>query len=646
MTGWRPFAWRLGKSMETGWSLQPDVAPVAAKVPGSAQNALLEAGIIKDWNFGLRSRDCEWVEHRHWDFSATLEAAIWPVGERIFLRAEGLDYSGWVLVDCREVGTFCGSQTPHEWDLTEWLGDGAAHQISFVFDAPPEEQGQIGYTSQSKFFKPRYNFSWDWCPRLVPIGIWGEVALETGSQRAVRLVNQTTSLDENNAQGTLILQFQCTLEQKARVEIVVSDGKREIARREADLTPGANQITFSGLEIEPWWPNGSGAQKLYALSIRALNGSEALWEATQSIGFKRVEWRACEGAPGDAEPWICVVNGRPIFLQGVNWTPARLAYHDTTSEDWGELIALYRAMGCNTLRVWGGAFLESAEFYRQCDAAGMLVWQEFPLSSSGIDNWPPEAETAIAELRRIATSFVKRRRGHVSLLCWCGGNELQGALDGGKIGVGKPVDIHHPALAAMGEVVAQEDPERRFLPASASGPRFNADEKEFGQGLHHDVHGPWGLGAMKDLDEWRAYWAKDDALFRSEVGMAGAMSLELLHKYADGEALWPPTTALWLHSAAWWTQWERFRESLADLPAEDALKRYVEATQSLQAEALAIAARSCKERFPRCGGFLLWMGHDCFPCLSNTSVIDFERNFKPAAASLREVFQGSSQAGD
>ncbi len=50
------------------------------------------------------------------------------------------------------------------------------------------------------------------------------------------------------------------------------------------------------------------------------------------------------------------------------------------------------------------------------------------------------------------------------------------------------------------------------------------------------------------------------------------------------------------------------------------------------------AARCTKAKFPRYGGFILWMGHDCFPCAANTSVIDCENVPKPAWHALREVF--------
>ena len=68
------------------------------------------------------------------------------------------------------------------------------------------------------------------------------------------------------------------------------------------------------------------------------------------------------------------------------------------------------------------------------------------------------------------------------------------------------------------------------------------------------------------------------------------------------------------------------------------LGEYVAWSQARQAEVLRVAARACKARFPRCGGILIWMGHDSFPCTSNTSIVDFWGCPKPAALALREVF--------
>ena len=67
-------------------------------------------------------------------------------------------------------------------------------------------------------------------------------------------------------------------------------------------------------------------------------------------------------------------------------------------------------MGVKILRVWGGGFPEKEHFYNQCDRLGILVWQEFPLSSSSIDSFPPEGPAYVAAWGRVAESCIKRRQ--------------------------------------------------------------------------------------------------------------------------------------------------------------------------------------------------------------------------------------------
>jgi beta-mannosidase len=203
------------------------------------------------------------------------------------------------------------------------------------------------------------------------------------------------------------------------------------------------------------------------------------------------------------------------------------------------------------------------------------------------------------------------------------------------MGIGKPVDISHPLMRRFAEIVAAEDPGRRFLPTSASGPRFMADAEEFGQGVHWDVHGPWS--ANGDLSEaWTEYWAKDDALFRSETGAPGASDAALIREYLGDLEEVPGTleNPLWRRTS-WWVEWPEFVNELGREPAN--LEEYVTWSQERQARALEIAFRACKGRFPHCGGFLIWMGHDSFPCAANTAIVDFHGKPKPAARVFKSV---------
>ncbi len=636
ITGFTPYLWRFESTPGIGETSVADVLSVRAKVPGSVQNALLEEGLLPNWNEGLNARACEWVENRHWVYMTRISRewlAASSDSMRIRLVCDGLDYGGWVRFGGRQIATFAGTHTPHVFDLSEhipYIGDDT--RLEIIFDCPPRWLGQFGYTSRMTEFKPRYNYTWDWTSRLVQIGIWDEVRLEIADVGEFGDVAIGTDFDVARESGILSVRVNTPDEAGWRLRMSLDAVRTE----RYELTPGENVVLWSDLDIEPWQPNGFGEPTLYDLSLTLIGPDNAEHDRVERrVGFKHVEWQPCEGAPAEADPWICVVNGEPVFLGGVNWTPIRPNFADVTLDDYRKRLETYQQMGCTVLRVWGGGFLEREDFYDLCDELGLLVWQEFPLSSSGLDNYPPDDATSIDELACIATSFVRRKRHHTSLLLWCGGNELTKIPAGQTEGMGSPIDMGHPLMQRFAEVVDREDPGRRFVPTSSSGPTFSAEDS-FGDGVHWDVHGPWKL--WDGMDAWEAYWANDDALFRSEVGAPGASGVALIERYRGDEVSFPASHAnpLWRRTA-WWIEWTVFTDEHGREPTD--LQEYVVWSQHRQSRALEIAARACRDRFPRCGGFIVWMGHDSFPCTANTAVIDFEGEMKPAAHALAAVFR-------
>jgi len=637
--GWRPQYWELRKSSETKNQFVPEFGPYPAVVPGSAHTALRMAGVIADWNKGRKSLDCEWVEHRQWEFFTEFRAGELPSGVPLVLHADGLDYSGWIVVDFKVVATFSGALLRHRFDVSKQLADGKGHRLAIVFDLPPEEQGQVGRTSLSKYFKPRYNFSWDWCVRLVPVGIWDRIVLECGP-RPVEVLRVTTTTTVDLKSGEVTALVRNSGKRPAKVELLLrrADGK-VAARFVTSAEGGEHTVKLSLSKPRLWWPGGMGDAYLYDLEIREVATSKASLFRSR-VGFKHVRWLPCRDAPPDARPLLCEVNGRRLFLQGINWTPAQLDYPATTDADYRRLVGLYRDMGCNILRVWGGGFIEKEIFYRLCDEAGLFVWQEFPLSSSGIDNDAPHDAKVVATLEIIAIDYIRRRGHHASLLAWCGGNELQ-TLAKRPDGPTRPIDERHPAVAMLQKVVARENPGVRLFPTSPSGPTFYAERGRMGKGLHHHVHGPWD--SVSTDKSWRDYWSHDDSLLRTETGVSGTSSVALLKKYAGDEAVWPPffENPYWRHNSAWWLQWKLLKTQVSKVPASRRLATYVTLSQARQARFLALAASTCRKRFPQCTGFIVWMGHDACPAPSNTSIIDFDRKPKPAYAALRKVFRAT-----
>ena len=367
VTGWHPNYWH------PGMSLRPDVAPVPARVPGSVQQALLQAGVIPDWNVRLDSRHCEWVENRHWSFEAVLPPLALPAGARALLVCEGLDYQGLVTIDRQPAGEFRGSLVPHTFDLTPLLAPGE-HRLAIIFTDLPRYLGQIGYTSLVRDWKPRFNYLWDWVIRLVQVGIWDAIRLEVRQGDVIADLRLYTDYDHRRGRGEVVLAAGLELEHAAAVEVTVSDGVgEEVARERLAPTPQL-ACHLRELAVAPWHPNGNGERALYTVSLRLLDAAgRALDQETRRVGFRQVRWLPLAGAPPLAQPWLCEINGLPTFLQGVNWSPIRPNFADVTEDQYRQRLQTYHDLGCNVLRVWGGAALEKECFYRLCDELGLLV---------------------------------------------------------------------------------------------------------------------------------------------------------------------------------------------------------------------------------------------------------------------------------
>jgi len=642
--GYRPEYWRMNFDFDNFAGAWAELSNIPVEVPGSVRNALLKAGIISDWNYGLNNTSSEWVENRHWLFTTKLPDDWVPNGdEKMVLHCNGLDYNGILMINGKEAGQFNNTFVPHTFDISPYLKDNN-NTLVFVFECPPRYLGQIGYTSRIKDWKPRFNYGWDWIPRIVQIGIWDKVwvSIEEGGQALMDDVQIITDADKRKDRG--ILKIKANLNKsalKGQIKVLLSDLKgNKVFEEEISGKDLIGQKTWNELKVKRWWPNGVGEQNLYTLQISLWdqNGKE-IQKITRNIGFKNIEWLPCEGASENADPWICSVNNKPIFLQGINWTPIRPNFADLKEEDYSKRLSLYKELGVNTIRVWGGGFPEKQWLYDICDEMGILIWQDFPLSSSGIDNFPPESVKEVYGMTRIVKSYLNRTQHNVSILLWCAGNEIYNRENTA------PLTDTHKMIAAMKEMVNMMDPSRRFVDGSPSGPNIYAGRDNFGSGNNWETHGPWKLpftAEDKTMNAVKDFWTRNDALFISEAGVPGAMSAEMITKYAGEYNPLPASleNPIW-RNVNWWVDWEDFIFD-HNGQATESLDEYVEWSQKRQSEGLSIALKSRKERFPKSGGFIIWMGHDSFPCMVNTSIVDFEGNPKPAAYELSKIWKNNN----
>jgi beta-mannosidase len=641
VSGWYRQQWRLAASMELGETIRAAVQPIPAAVPGSIYDDLRHAGVIPDPTIALESRAVEWVANRDWVYTTEITVPDGWLGTRITLVAEGIDYHSEIYLDGMRVGFTRGTFSHSEIDLTRHLSDGSSHRLVIVVLAPPEIDGQAGFTSRISDIKPRFGYYWDWCPRIVPLGIWRDLYLRADradyslAPRPPRIAPSSATGDLSQFEISYLIDYFAHADTAVTATLRLSPREGSLFERSLTIDilagQGTKRIAFPVADPAVWWPHDYGHALLYEAELE-LAGEQGVTRRSDRVGFRTVAL--------NRDTYVIRVNGREVEIKGFNWVPISPDYGALRRSDYEPVLRQIREGGVNLLRVWGGGLFEHEYFYDLCDELGLMVWQEFPQSSSGLDNATNVDPVYLDELCRVSRHEIERIRAHPSRVVWCGGNELMWSNY-------HPVTLDDPNIARLAELVHEVDPETPFLPTSPSGVRFAADLREFGHGLHDDVHGPW---LYQGPHAHCSYFNADDAKLRSELGTPAPARLSALHHYAGEMALWPddPSNDYWRHRGSWWVP-RPIIEPLIGAYSRADLPRVVSIARAIQAESLRYAVGSGRARFvnrggrsPRCAGTIVWMGNESFPNASNTSVLEYDASPKPAYYALRRVWERSA----
>jgi beta-mannosidase len=598
-----------------------------ARVPGSAIDDAWRAGEIPNPYVDRNSLAAEWIPQRAWLYRRRFVVPE-DADPRAALRFEGIDPGGTVYLDGAEIAVHEGMFVPLEVNLGRRLAPGP-HELLVAVDPAPPMPSQVSRTDRARHHRSRMGYGWDFCPRMVHTGLWRSVTLDLYRAR-LRVVSLDVDLADDHGTASVRVRVAVEGEDADAVEarIVAPEGTVVASAR----TAAAPEVRIDLELVEPWlwWPNGSGQPALYAMELR-LTGGEVLDERAVTFGVRSVTLTATEGARQDALPYTLVVNDRPTWIRGWNWTPTDACFGVSRPDRLEHLVELLRRANVNLLRVWGGGLIESEAFYDACDRAGILVWQEFAQSSSGVSNTPADDPAFVELMRREAESVVPLRAGHPSLAIWCGGNELADPD-------GRPLTDDHPVLAALRDVVVRLDRDAAWLPTSPSGPRFDNTLAAIDDDptALHDVHGPW---EHQGLVEQHALANATTSLLHSEFGAEGMTNPATMRATVSDGRRWTAdrSDVVLGHRGAWWNN-RPFVEAIFG-GAPMSLDELARASQHLQADGLRTLVEGDRRRWPRNAGTLPWVFNEPFPNAWSNAAVDYFGVPKAAYQAIAEAYQ-------
>ncbi len=620
-----------------------------AMVPGSVHETLLEHGVIPDPAIGTNVLSCRWVEETVWYYRRTFTLPRLRKGERAWLLFETLDLAATISLNGSVIGTHANAFHPCRVEATAALREGENELVveveSGLYHAMTRSSEGWGLrlnhrlTKSNWLRKTQSQFGWDWSPRLVNVGIPGNVSLEISSgircDGVVVLADLSADLSHGTVTAKMIAENLTSVECRAelRVRIKKSGGKCCVP---VILKPGMNALEAQLPVANPklWWPVGHGQPNRYEVTIELIVKGKVEASSSRSVGFRHVRINQ-ESHPEKGRYFILEINSKPIFCKGANYVPADLILSRVNRDRHAVLIDRALEANCNFLRVWGGGVYESDDFYDLCDAHGILVWQDFIFACG---KYPTTDEAFLADVTREATHQVRRLAHHPSLIAWCGNNEIEwGDWEWDyHEGVAYPdYALYHLVLPRL---LKTEDPGRYYQPSSPFSPDGESPNAD-----HMGDQHPWSLGfGDNDFRKYREMICR----FPNEGGILGSNSLPATRECFGGAVEKIGSFAWEVHDNSV-TSWDNIPAYSPDGMIEEwfgkpisamSIEDYVYWAGVLQGAGLSEYIKNFRWRMFDSSAAVFWMFNDMWPCTRSWTIVDWKQRRNPAFWPVRRAF--------
>ncbi len=282
-----------------------------------------------------------------------------------------------------------------------------------------------------------------------------------------------------------------------------------------------------------------------------------------------------------ASPHIVVrINGRDVFCKGGNWGMDD-GMKRVSRERLEPYFKLHKFQNFNMIRNWTGQSTEDV-FYELCDEYGMMVFNDFWMSSTMFNVPPANNDLFMSN----ATDVVQRYRNHPSIAIWSARNEGFAP---------KELEVR------LAHMLATVDGTRHYLPSSTN--------------INTGLSGPWNNfmpETYTDPGYFRSVYG-----FRSEIGYSSAPTYRTLVKFMEPEDRWPMGDVWSYHDwhSNGWPDYDKYVKTLAKMYGDFADAK--EFCDWSQIENYRVWRTMCEawngELWEDATGVLLWMSHPAWP---------------------------------
>lgn len=584
-----------------------------AFVPGLNILELIKSGDISDIYKSGDEKSIHFVGEDEWEYTKEFQVSKEETeNEHIFLFFERLDTLATVSLNGEVIAKTQNIHRTYSFDVKNQLHVGInilsvkfASLRSYIRERQKENLlpfNAMGTTGHPHIRKCACHFGWDFAPELVMQGISGKCELRFISSPQIKnlfVYQQTDSALSVVSVKTDIFNFQDgTL---CEYTLISPDGKVQTQA----VSSENETIHFEVQNPQLWWCNGLGEQPLYTVRLTLKKGETVLDFSEKKIGLRTIRLNRENG------DFHFYINSVPIFAKGSNYIPMDSLYTRITHERLYALLSECKKANMNMIRVWGGGFYESDDFYSICDELGLLVWQDFAFACCA---YPFMEKDFLENVKEEVKENVCRIMHHASLALWCGNNEIESismAWMHRTDFIKSTGDFFYKTLPELIRLYDNTTPYHQCSPGSGKYMKLVNSDKAGDTHIWNVWHG----------FQSKNYFKKRFTKFCSEFGMQSYPGKNTaIHQKCDlGEE-----------------RLEYYLTKHFTIPKDATEKRYL--TQLLQLESMKEAVEHFRRNMHRCHGALFWQLNDCWDVVS-WSAIDFNKNRKALMFGAKDFFE-------
>ncbi|HEY1731006.1 MAG TPA: glycoside hydrolase family 2 protein [Terriglobales bacterium] len=605
---------------EGGW--------IAATVPGDVHLDLLHAGKIADPFYRDNESKLQWIEKAGWEYRTSIDATPSVLArEHVELVFEGLDTACAIFLNGKRIAQ--PDNMFREWriDVKSALHPGA-NDLQIIFPAPMKAAEAVAakdpwhdrtHTDPKGYIrKAVYEFGWDWGPRFATSGVYRPAYLEVWDDARIdNVFVEQESINSASADLDVHINILASKETQAVVSLNYGVGGTNLhLERVVTLGSGTNLISFPIDIAHPqlWYPSGYGGQPIYHFHASLKEGDREVDANDAKTGLRSVVLRRERDKWGRSFEFV--INGIPVFAKGADVIPFDSFPNRVTNEKYRHILQSAKDANMNMVRLWGGGYYETQEFYDLCDQLGLMVWHDLMFGN----NWQPGTYEFKQNIQQEAEYQMTRLRNHPSIVLWSGNNETELLRDWNGNGQLPPAVHEHiwqdyltEFSGVLATTAARVDPQTPYWPSSPS-----ADYEELSDTYQSGDNHDWSVWhGDADFEEYE----KRPWRFVSEYGFQSFPEMKTIESFTlpeDRKDIFTPVLLAHQKNSGGNKIIQTYMLRYFGEPKDFASFLY--ASQVLQAQAIKVGAESFRRKRPETMGSLFWQLNDCWPVASWSSI--------------------------